>query len=157
MLKHAACHQLRVERSLDFLSFMAIAETNLQARHGGRPLHTAAEMQLLAGRFPDCIKLYTVNRAEEMLGGVIIYESQNVAHGQYRNATAEGMKIGALDLVVDVLMNDFYREKPYIDFGTSMLENGRTLNTGLIYNKESCGGRATVYDSYELDLKMGPA
>jgi hypothetical protein len=55
---------------------------------------------------------------------------------------------------MDVLMNEVYPDKPYIDFGISTVENGRTLNVELIQNKESYGARATVYDFYELSLEI---
>jgi len=152
-LKHAQQLGLQVERSQDFLRFMTIGKTNLETRHGVKPVHTGEEVQSLAERFPENIKLFTVSRGEQMLGGVLIYESRNVAHGQYRFATEDGMKIGALDFVMDVLLNDVYREKRYVDFGISTVDNGRTLNIGLIRNKEAYGARATVYDSYELSLK----
>lgn len=152
ILKHAEAEGFHVGRSLDFERFMAIAAENLALRHGRKPVHTAEEMRLLAERFPDNIKLYAVNRGEEMLGGVIIYENQNVAHGQYRHATEEGMRLGALDYVMHMLMEEIYRNKPYFDFGISTEEDGRKLNFGLIKNKEAYGARATVYDSYELIL-----
>lgn len=154
MLQHANREAFRVERSLDFQRFMAIAEQSLTLRYQRKPVHSAAEMQFLAERFPDNIKLYTASRGDEMLGGVIMYESRNVAHGQYRNATPEGMRLGALDAIMDVLLNEIYRDKPYHDFGSSTLDDGRKLNTSLIQNKESYGGRAVVYDSYELDLEL---
>lgn len=88
-----------------------------------------------------------------MLGGVIIYESKNVAHGQYRHATEFGMELGAFDCIMDVLVNEVYVNKPYVDFGTSMLDGGRKLNEGLIQNKESYGARATLYDIYELNIQ----
>ena len=153
-LQRAKSNRLKVARTQEFSRFMAIAEANLQERHGVRPVHTAAEIQLLAERFPENIKLYTVHFQDEMLGGVIIYESANVAHGQYRHATEKGMSLGALDCVMDVLMNEVYPDKPYIDFGISTVENGRTLNVELIQNKESYGARATVYDFYELSLEI---
>jgi hypothetical protein len=154
VLNYAQCQGLIVSRTRDFSRFMAIAEANLQSRHGGRPVHTAAEMQLLANRFPENIKLFAAELRGEMLGGVIMYESEMVAHGQYRNATEEGMKLGVLDVIMDVLLNEAYKDKPYHDLGNSTLGNGYILNEGLIQNKESYGARATVYDFYELDLTM---
>ncbi len=151
-LCHAERHRLKVERTQEFSRFMAIAEANLKERHGVRPTHTAAEMRLLANLFPENIKLFAADRNGELLGGVIIYESEKVAHGQYRSATEEGMRLGAVDAIMDVLLNDVYRDKPYHDFGISTRDNGRILDAGLIQNKESYGGRATVYDFYELDL-----
>lgn len=153
VLEHTLCQELNVERSRDFSRFMTIVEANLQARYGVRPVHTAAEMQLLADRFPENIKLFTAHERGEMLGGVIIYETENVAHWQYRHATQKGMSLGALDFISDALLNDIYRDKPYVDFGISTLDDGRTLSLGLIRNKEGYGARATVYDSYELDIE----
>ncbi len=151
-LEHARAHGMQVGQSREFTRFMAITDANLQTRHGVRPVHTAAEMELLAGRFPENIKLFAVSLRDEMLGGVIIYESRNVAHGQYRNATEKGRELGALDFLMDSLLNGVYRRKPYFDFGISTLDEGRTLNSQLIRNKEGCGARATVYDFYELAL-----
>jgi hypothetical protein len=144
---------LAVARTHEFSRFMAIVEGNLQSHYGVRPVHTGAEMQLLADRFPENVKLFTAHLQDELLGGYVIYESGNVAHAQYGHATEKGKSLGALDCIMDVLLNEVYREKPYFDFGTSTLDNGRSLNASLIQNKESYGARATVYDSYELDLK----
>ncbi len=152
-LDHARAHGVQMARSQEFTKFMAITDANLQERHGVRPVHTAAEMELLAGRFPENIKLFAVSLRDEMLGGVIIYESRNVAHGQYRNATEKGRELGALDFLMDSLLSGVYRDKPYFDFGISTVNEGRTLNVDLIRNKEGCGARATVYDFYELNLR----
>ncbi len=152
-LEHARKRGVQVRRSQEFAPFMAIAEANLASRYGTRPVHTAAEMELLAGRFPENIKLYAAHLQGEMLGGAIIYESENVAHGQYRHATGKGMELGALDILMDVLLHEVYRDKPFVDFGISTVDNGRTLNSGLIQNKEGYGARATVYDSYDLNIE----
>jgi hypothetical protein len=144
---------LEVARAQEYSQFMAITEANLQSRYGVRPVHTAAEMQDLADRFPENIKLFTARLHGEMLGGVIIYESRNVAHAQYGHATEKGKSLGALDCIMDVFLNEVYADKPYFDFGISTVENGRTLNADLIQNKESYGARATVYDFYELSLE----
>jgi hypothetical protein len=150
--RRALAQGLKVARSEDFAQFMAIAEASLQLRHGLSPVHTAGEMQFLANRFPENIKLFAVDRDGEMLGGVIMYESQNVAHGQYRHATEEGMEVGVLDSILDALVNEVYVSKPFLDFGTSMMIDGRTINADLVRNKESFGARATVYDTYQMEL-----
>ncbi len=63
------------------------------------------------------------------------------------------MKLGAMDYLLDALVNNVYVGKPYVDFGISMIEGGRKLNAELVRNKESFGARATVYDFYELNLE----
>jgi hypothetical protein len=143
---------MEVKRSDEFATFMSIEEAHLQQKHGVRPIHTADEMKLLASRFPENIKLFVAYKDDTMLGGTIVYESRNVAHAQYISATEQGFEVHALDFVLDFLIGDYYADKKYFDFGISTEQEGRYLNRGLIQNKEGFGARATVYDSYELDL-----
>ena len=108
-------------------------------------------MRLLADRFPDNIKLFAGYRDDEMLGGVIVYETPRVAHAQYIATTDAGKELAAHDCVMDQLLNEVYTDKAYFDFGISTEDCGRLLNAGLIENKESFGARAVAYDHYELD------
>jgi hypothetical protein len=151
-IKHALKNGVEVARSFDFETFMAIEERVLKERHGLRPVHTAAELMKLAGRFPENIKLFAATRAGEMLAGVVVYESENVAHAQYIGATDEGKATGAPDLVINLLINEYYKGKRFFDFGISTEDGGRYLNSGLVKNKEAFGGRAVAYDFYEIDL-----
>jgi hypothetical protein len=143
---------LQVERSRDFAAFMAVEEEVLAERHGVRPVHTPEEMELLAGRFPDNIKLYVIREPEGIIAGVIIYESDRVAHVQYIGATERGRELCAQDVLLDHLLRHEFTAKPWFDFGISTEQQGRYLNLGLSENKESWGGRAVVYDHYELDV-----
>jgi len=144
---------LEVTRSTQFGEFMTIAGAYKQGRFGLSLVHTTAEIQMLASRFPDNIKLYVAQSEGAVLGGYLIYESANVAHAQYMGVVDEGRNLGVLDYILDVLLNDVYRDKPYFDFGISTVDDGHTLNKGLIVNKESYGARATVYDFYELSIE----
>src|SRR4051812_39664564 len=102
---------LDVGRSFDFKGFMAIEEELLGSKYKVKPVHSIEEIRLLADRFPDNIKLFTARKGDELMGGVIVYESQRVAHAQYISATDEGKRIGALDVILDLLINDYYRSK----------------------------------------------
>jgi hypothetical protein len=151
-IKQAQKHGLEVRKSNDFGAFMAIEEQVLGDKHDLRPVHTAEEIQMLAERFPNNIKLFSAYRDSEMLAGVVIYESDNVAHAQYIAANDDGKRKGALDVILDYLINDYYRDKKYFDFGISTEDEGRYLNSGLIANKESFGARAIVHDFYQITL-----
>jgi hypothetical protein len=151
-VKQAQKRGLRVEQSFDFQTFMAMEEDLLGEKYGARPVHTAAEIELLATRFPDNIKLFAAYDGAAMLAGVVIYESREVAHAQYISASGEGKQSGALDLIISYLINEYYAHKKYFDFGISTEDEGRYLNTGLIENKQGFGGRAIVYDFYEVEL-----
>lgn len=151
-IKQAEKASVKIARSSDFSAFMSIEEQLLHEKYGARPVHTVAEIELLASRFPENIKLFAAHRNEAMLAGVIIYESEQVAHAQYIGANDEGRKTGALDLIMAYLINDYYAAMRYFDFGISTEDDGRRLNTGLVENKQGYGARAVVYDFYELNL-----
>lgn len=143
---------LTVVRSFDFKTFMAIEEDVLRKRYGVQPTHTAVEMQLLAERFPENIKLFAAFKSDVMIGGAVVYESENVAHTQYISSTNEGKKSCAADYVLDFLINEYYAKKRYFDFGKSTEKGGKYLNEGLIAQKEEFGARAVIYDTYELEI-----
>jgi len=152
LISRAKKLNLLVKQAKDFKAFMAIEENNLMMRHNVKPVHTANEIELLAGRFPENIKLFASYKDDIMMGGVIIYESRHVAHAQYIAATEEGKEMGATDIIMNYLINEYYTEKRYFDFGISTENEGRYLNVGLIENKESYGARAVIYDFYEWVL-----
>jgi hypothetical protein len=150
--KLAAKSGVTIRRSQDFETFMTIESEVLAERHNAKPVHTAGELALLAGRFPDNIELYAACHGERMIAGVIMYVSTNVAHTQYIAANDEGRECGALDLIFDTLINERYVGNRYFDFGISTEQDGRMLNTGLIEYKAGFGARATVHDFYEMRL-----
>jgi hypothetical protein len=140
-------------RGTDLREFVEVLEEVLMTVHGARPVHSHDELDLLFERFPDQIKLYVARRGGTLLAGAVIYESnRNVAHAQYSANSAEGRKLRALDVVFEELSDRVYRDWPYFDFGTSVEDEGRTLNARLAEYKESQGGRAVSYDYYELPL-----
>ena len=144
---------LEIKKSDDFSAFMSIEEEILQQKYGVRPVHTADEIQLLAKRFPENIKLFGVYKDNNMISGAIIYETKNVAHVQYNASNIEGKKLGASFFLYDSLINGgYYGNKRYFDFGISTEKNGRYLNVGLTIFKERFGARTTTYDFYEMDI-----
>jgi hypothetical protein len=134
--------------------FMAVLEAVLEAVHAAKPVHTLEEMQALIHRFPDEMRLFTARGPDgQLLAGAIVYESNaNVAHVQYSANSEHGRPLRALDLLFDELMNGVYADRRWFDYGTSVLDEGRTLNESLALYKESQGARAVSYDFYELVL-----
>jgi hypothetical protein len=151
-VKKATKNGLAIKQSVDYHGFMKIVKELLITKYDVEATHTAAEISLLAERFPEHIKLFIVHLRDAIVGGVIIYESSNVAHAQYIASTEEGKKAGALDMLFDNLISDQYRNKRFFDFGISTEQNGRFLNAGLITQKEEFGARAVAYDTYQLDI-----
>ena len=143
---------IEVKQSDLFKDFMLIVEKNTQNKYQTDPTHTGKEMELLASNFPENIKLFVAERKGEILSGVIVYESQNVAHAQYQSSTDKGLQNRGVDLIFDFLINSYYKDKKYFDFGISTENDGNFLNAGLIDFKERFGARAVVHDFYELNL-----
>ena len=141
------CHE-----SNDYNKFWDILTEVLQSRHGSTPVHTKEEITLLHSRFPNNIKLYTAESNGTPIAGIVVYETDTTAHFQYIAASDEGCSIGALDMLIAHLIEKVYAHKRYIDFGISTEQGGTYLNEGLIKQKEGFGGRAVVYDTYELSI-----
>ncbi len=136
----------------DYSSYWTILSGVLASAHGCRPVHSLDEMQLLASRFPDNIKLYGAFAGGRMVAGCIVYETRYVAHIQYIAASDEGKAAGALDGLFDYLFREVYYKVDYVDFGISTEDGGRLLNEGLLFQKEGFGARGVVYDMYEIVL-----
>ena len=151
-IRKAKKNNLTVKRSYDFETFMQIVEGTLIERHGVKPVHSVDEIKLLASRFPDNIKLFASYKGDVMLAGVIMYESENVAHVQYAANSKEGWSIGAQDIIEDYLINEYYKNKKYYDFGISTEKLGQVLNLGLIARKEGFGASTVMYDLYQILL-----
>lgn len=143
-----------VERSCDFDAFWTILDSNLKQKYDVSPVHNVDEMKLLAGRFPDRIRLYAAYSADHrMLGATVIYViNRQVIHTQYISASQEGKEMGALDLLFEYLINTEFKEFPIFDFGQSTEDRGNVLNENLIFQKEGFGGRGVLYDIYEYSL-----
>ncbi len=133
--------------------FWVLLENMLIRQHKASPVHTVDEIGLLMSRFPREIRVYIVrNSSLRIVAGVIVFETERVAHVQYVASNAEGNENGALDLLFRHLITERYKNMDYLDLGTSNEAHGHILNEGLIAMKESFGGRAVCYDSYRVML-----
>jgi hypothetical protein len=144
--EHAAEHP-------DLETFWHILNDNLWKKHGTHPVHSFEELRLLASRFPDNIRLFTVKQNDTMLGGTLVYETRQVVHTQYISASSEGKRLGVLDLLFDFLIHKKYADAHCIDFGKSTSTSDCILNSSLIFQKEGFGGRAVCYDTYEWNTE----
>ncbi len=151
-IRKARRQGLIVKESEDFAAFWQILNDNLSGKYGVRPVHSAAELELLHSRFPDKIKLYMVFDGEMPVGGTVLFLTPQVLHVQYISAKPEGKACGAIDLLFDHLINTVYSDYRYIDFGKSTSSDSADLNENLIFQKEGFGARAVCYDTYEWTL-----
>lgn len=152
-LKKAAKNDLKVGRSEDLTGFWEILTNNLRERYNKEPIHSLSEITYLQDKFRNQIHLFSVTDSNGiMLGGCLVFVMENIVHAQYTAATEEGKKKGAIDMVIDHIINTAYVNKQYFDYGTSTENKGQYLNENLIYQKEGFGGRGIVYDTYTINL-----
>jgi hypothetical protein len=144
---------LKLEESTDYNAFWKLLLHVLEEQHGVKPVHSLAEIEKLATRFPRNIKLYIASKDNDLLAGAVIYENARIAHLQYVANGHLGRQIGALDLIIDNLIKNVYKQKKYFNFGISNEKNGLVLNEGLMDQKERFGARAVSYDTYEWKIE----
>ena len=152
-LKRAQEAGITVKRSYDMPGFWRVLCDNLAAKYDSKPVHTLQEIELLASRFPDNIVLYVAKKDDDILAGMVLYVSNQVARAQYSSATPEGKQLGAIDIIYDRVINHDYHHLPYFEFGTSALDNTNAINESLVFQKEGFGGRAMCFDRYEWELR----
>lgn len=152
-INKAKKEELELFESSDYEAFWELLTGVLESNHEAKPVHSLDEMKKLASLFPKNIKLYLSKKDEYIISGALIFENQKIVHTQYLANSEEGREIGALDLLIDYLIKDIYKNKKYFDFGISNEDAGRFLNIGLISQKEGFGARAVAHDFYELEIK----
>lgn len=136
----------------DFERFIALENAVLAEHHGTQAVHTGAELTLLHSRFPEQIHLIGALLGEELIAGTVLFEYAQVVHTQYMAANDLARQLGALDLAISTVLNDYQGKKLWLDFGISTENMGRYLNEGLISQKEGFGGRTNVYETFALDI-----
>lgn len=152
-LTSACKNRMTIVEDNDFVAFWEILDSRLLQKYNTSPVHAIGEIELLHRRFPQNIRLIRVTDSNgETLCGVVMYITDNVAHVQYTATSEEGRRIGAADYLYQYTINSCVGQCEYFDFGISVENGGEYLNSGLISHKERLGGRATMYDTYCIEL-----
>lgn len=151
-IKKAQNNNLTVKLSKDYNDYWKILNSVLGNKYNTKAVHSLEEITHLAENFSENIRLFASYKENKMLAGVIIYENKTVAHAQYIASSEEGKQIGALDIIFEYLINEYYANKQWFDFGISNENEGKYLNKGLINQKEDFGARAVAHKTYEIKL-----
>jgi len=133
--------------------FYPLLQTVLMAQHGVAPVHSLAELELLATRFQSQIFVRVAKRGAEIMAGTLIFNYGHVWHTQYLACSESGRTLGALDLVIDTVVREARdKDVTYLSFGISTESAGTVLNEGLLWQKESYGARSIVHDFMQVVL-----
>jgi hypothetical protein len=142
--------------SSDLTSFWELL-SDVLARHSSLPVHSLEEILELKHRFPSNIRLEIARIEEELLAGVVIFDTGRVERAQYIAASERGKETGALDLLFHRLIENCRHRNKIFEFGTTTLDGGRKLTHGLSDQKEGFGARTLIQYSYLLELANFPA
>jgi hypothetical protein len=124
---------------------------NLAQKHQAKPVHSLEEIIKLKVLFPENIRQFNVYQNGIIVAGTTVFESQNVTHCQYISGKEDKNELGGLDLLFQHLISETFKNKRFFDFGISNENQGRKLNNGLSYWKESFGASTIVQDFYEVE------
>lgn len=140
-----------VQDSEDFESFISL-ENQVLERHETKAVHTFEELHLLKNHFPENIKLIAAFYNKEIIAGTVLFIYDNVIHTQYMAANELAREIGALDLTISTVIENYKESKQWLDFGISTEDSGHYLNEGLISQKEGFGGRTNIYQTWKINI-----
>ncbi|MDG2052820.1 MAG: GNAT family N-acetyltransferase [Flavobacteriaceae bacterium] len=124
---------------------------NLKEKYNTSPVHSLNEIKLLAARFPNHIKQVNVYQDNKIVAGTTVFLTKNVVHPQYISGDQNKNELGSLDLLMNDVFDHFKEGRNYFSFNTSSEENGKLLNEGLLFWKESCGARPLIFNNYEIN------
>ena len=145
---------VQVRRSNDWAAAWTLVEAVLAARHNALPAHALHEIVALAKRF-ERIALHAAFQGDAAnappLAVAVTYAYDGVLHTQYLAASEAGCEIGALDAVIEMLLEHPPAGTRWLSFGASTYDQGRQLNAGLAAQKEMFGARPTLLTTLELD------
>lgn len=151
-VKNGINNRLIIKEVNDFTDFWnEILIPNLAQKHQAKPVHSLEEITRLKALFPEKIRQFNVYENEVIVAGTTIFESSTVAHSQYISGKEDKNELGGLDLLFYKLISEVFKNKRFFDFGISNENQGRNLNDGLSYWKESFGANIVVHDFYEVE------
>ena len=153
-VKRAEKLGLKIKKEINFTSFWnTVLIPNLEAKHEAKPVHTLAEIQILQEKFPNNVVQYNVYENNEIVAGTTLFLDKKTVHVQYISAIGDKNQHGALDYLFHKLITEEFKYFSYFDFGISNENQGKNINKGLQYWKETFGARTFTQDFYEVATK----
>jgi hypothetical protein len=143
---------VKEESSFD-LFWDTILVPNLAQKHNAKPVHTLAEITKLKHLFPNNIRQFNVYKNEELLGGTTVFVNKKVVHSQYISGNETKNVSGSLDYLHHYLIKEVFKDYHFHDFGICNEYDGRKINKGLLFWKESFGAKTVIQNFYEVETR----
>jgi hypothetical protein len=153
-VKRAKKLGLEIKKETNFSAFWnTVLIPNLEIKHDAKPVHTLAEIVELHKKFPQNIVQYNVYHNDKIIAGTTLFITHKTVHVQYISAIGDKNQHGALDYLFQHLITQEFLDFSYFDFGISNENQGKNINKGLQYWKETFGARTFTQDFYEVETK----
>ena len=153
-IRRGAKNNLIIREETNFeLFWNTILIPNMKNRHNVKPIHTAEEITALQIKFPTHIRHFNVYFENKIVAGTTIFVTDTVAHAQHISALENRNILGSIDFLYHYLISDVFKNHKFFDFGISNEEDGRTLNSKLIFWKESFGANTVIQDFYSVETE----
>jgi hypothetical protein len=144
-------NNLVIKEELKFdLFWNEILIPNLAKKHNSKPVHTIEEISNLQQKFPNNIRHFNVYNYDKIVAGSTVFITDKVAHPQYISGNEQKNELGSLDLLYNYLITQVFKDKNFFDFGISHEQNGKKINQGLLFWKETFGAKTTIQNFYEV-------
>ena len=144
-------NNLVIKEELNFeLFWNEILIPNLNKKHVTKPVHSLTEINDLQQKFPKNIRHFNVYHEDKIVAGTTVFITDKVAHPQYISGNKQKNELGSLDFLYNHLITEVFKDKNFFDFGISHEQNGKKINLGLLFWKESFGAKTTVQNYYEV-------
>jgi hypothetical protein len=146
--------ELSIEKSSDFLPYWnQVLTPVLEEKYHAKPVHSLAEITLLAKKFSDNIQLYQVIYNQTCVAGIVLFIQKKIVKSQYSAVNEAGKKSRALDYLYLFLIKKFQAEGFHnFDLGHANKSEGFDFEANLANYKKELGGRPVNADCYLLKL-----
>jgi hypothetical protein len=150
-------NNLVIKEELNFeLFWNEILIPNLNKKHNAKPVHSVEEIVNLQKNFPENIRHFNVYFNDKIVAGTTVFVTDKVAHPQYISGNEQKNELGSIDYLYNYLIKEVFASKCFFDFGPSHEDDGKKINDGILFWKESFGAKTTVQDWYEIQTSNYP-
>lgn len=151
-VRKAESNGVEVRPSDDLPAYYDMLLRNLERRHNVQPTHTLEELQQLAGRFPDDIRLLAAFKDDTMIAGIVSFDANpDVTLAYYISHVEAYQQHRAVNLLFyHLIRNAISGGFRYLDFGIFTVNE--KPNLGLARFKESFGASGMFRDTLEIDF-----
>nr|MBX2843939.1 hypothetical protein [Flammeovirgaceae bacterium] len=143
---------LEIKKDENWKGFWENLENNLNSKFQAQPTHSLQEILYLKEQFPNHIHLFTCNQNTELLSGMVIFSNSNFIHAQYISSSEKGRAIGAVDFLMNHLLN-YFSNFNYFSLGVCTNKENNTINKGLMKWKEGFDAKPFTQNTYSIDTK----